>query len=242
MATSTRAKSHGEVRVEVEQAVLVEPSADGLADQLEGDGRQHQHDLPVHLEPADHVPDAAGQGREDKRREVPDGFLRAQLAQASAGKAAADRKGQRAPLRRDHRGHRREGADHGAGIGAGDQADEKRPLQRQVGRVVPQQDAGRDAGNERNAQRKGQDPAVQDAPALEDQDVAEPAIAHQHRGQQRHDGDLEHQGGDQELLGGEETGLHGRIVAGLSLQPLERADHDREPGSSRSARGLSFSP
>ncbi len=93
-----------------------------------------------------------GSAENDKRREVPDGFLRAQLAQAAAGKAAADGKRQRAPFRRDHGGHRGEGADHRAGVRPGDQADEKRPFQRQVRRVVAQQDAGGDAGNERNAE------------------------------------------------------------------------------------------
>ena len=195
-------------RVQVEQAVLVEPRADGLPNQLERDGGQDQHELPVHLEAADHVPDAARQRREGKGREVPDGFLRAQLAEPAAGKSAPDGEGQRAPFRHDHRGHRGQCADQRAGVRPGDEAHQKRPLERQIRRVVPQQDAGGHARDERNSQRKREDPAVQDAPALEDQNVAEPAIPHQHRSQQRHDGDLEHQRGDQELLGGQEARLH----------------------------------
>ena len=87
------------------------------------------------------LPDAAGQRREDERREVPDRFLRAQLAQAAAGEPAADGEGQRDPLAGDERGHRVSAADDGAGVRAGDQADEKRAFERQVGRVVAQQDA-----------------------------------------------------------------------------------------------------
>ena len=75
----------------------------------------------------------------------------------------------------DERRHRRQRPDDGAGVGAGDQADEKRALERQVGGVVAQQDAGGDAGVSGMPERERQDPAIQEAAALEDQDVAEPA-------------------------------------------------------------------
>ena len=49
------------------------------------------------------LPDARGQAGEDERREVPDRFLRTELAQAAAGEAAADREGQRDDLAVDER-------------------------------------------------------------------------------------------------------------------------------------------
>ena len=55
-----------------------------------------------------HLPGAPGQAGEDERREVPDGFLRTELAEAAAGEAAADGERQRDPLA----GAERRQADH----------------------------------------------------------------------------------------------------------------------------------
>ena len=48
--------------------------------------------------------------------------------------------------------------------------------------------------------------------ALEDQDVPEPPVPHQHRRQQGHDGQLEDERGQQDLVGGQESWLHGRTI------------------------------
>ena len=66
--------------------------ADRLPDQLEQHRRRHEHDLPIEREPAEQAPGGAVQLREEERREAPDFFLRADLAQAAAGKSAADRR------------------------------------------------------------------------------------------------------------------------------------------------------
>ena len=71
---------------------------DRLAQQFEHDRRQHQDDLPVELEAAEQLPGGAVELGDEERREVPDLFLGADLAQAAAGESAADSEGQRALL------------------------------------------------------------------------------------------------------------------------------------------------
>ena len=92
-------------------------------------------------------------------------------------------------------------------------------------RLPGKADPGGDTGDERNSQGKCENSAVQDAAALEDQDVAEPPVPDQHRGQQRHDGDLEHHGGDQELLGGQKTRFHVVTIVALGRRPSAFRDY-----------------
>ena len=80
-------------------------------------------------------------------------------------------------------------------------------LEGEVRGVVVEQQARRDAGRQRNAEGEHEDEAVEPAAALENQDVPEPVIARQHRGQDRHDGDLDDERREQELLRGQELGL-----------------------------------
>ena len=112
-----------------------------LAQQLEGHGREQEDDLPVHLEAPEQLPQAAWQAGEDERREVPDGFLGAQLAQPSAREAASDRERKRDELAGEQCGQGHRGAHDRAGIRAADEPDEKGALERQVCRVVMQQHA-----------------------------------------------------------------------------------------------------
>ena len=130
VASSTSAKIHRRRRAPGRTGGGAESRAPTrLAHELEADRREHQDDLPVHLQrrgPCCQM--RRGSAGEDERREVPDGFLRTQLAQAAAGEAAADRERQRAPLAGDQRRHRRQAADDGARVRAGDQAHEKRRL------------------------------------------------------------------------------------------------------------------
>ena len=118
-----------------------EARAERLPEQLEADRREQQDDLPVDLE-------ARGpccqtwrcRLGEDERREVPDRFLRAQLAQAAAGEAAADGERQRDALAGDERRH----ADHqpptiAPAYGPAMRPGEERAFERQVGGVVVQQ-------------------------------------------------------------------------------------------------------
>ena len=76
---------------------------------------------------------------EDEGRELPDGFLRAGLAEAAAGKAAADGEGQRDEFRvsRHQRAGRATIAPTSAPVyGPGDEAGEEGPFERQVGAVI----------------------------------------------------------------------------------------------------------
>ena len=54
--------------------------AETLPQQFEQHRREQQHDLPVDLHGAHHLPRPAMEPGEDERREVPDRFLRAELA------------------------------------------------------------------------------------------------------------------------------------------------------------------
>ena len=92
-------------RAVVEEARrLAEPVAQALPDDLEADRRGEQDHDPVDLEAPHQPPDVAVQVGEEQRREVPDRFLRADLAQAAAGEAAADGEGQGNPFAGDHGG------------------------------------------------------------------------------------------------------------------------------------------
>ena len=64
----------------------------------------------------------------------------------------------------------------------------------------PRRDAGRQG--DRKAERKHQ--PIGPCATLEDQDVAEAPVAHKHRRQRRHDGELDDERRQQDLLGGEE--------------------------------------
>ena len=134
---------------------------------------------------------------------MPDGFLRTQLAESTAGKAAPDGERQRDDLaveeRREagHRAYRR------AGVRPGDEAGEKSAFETEVRGVVVEEQPSRDAACQRHAERQSEDQAVGPIAAFEDQDVAEASVPDEHRRQGRHDGELHDQRREQHLLGGE---------------------------------------
>ena len=80
-------------------------------------------------------------GREDERREVPDRFLRTDLAKAAARETAADGEREGDPFPGKDGRHADHDADKRAGIRPGDQAGEKRAFERQVGGIVVEQQA-----------------------------------------------------------------------------------------------------
>ena len=199
--------------VQVEQPLaLAPPLAERLAQQLEADGGEEQHHLPVDLQAAQHVPRAAVEPREDEGREVPDGFLRAECAQAAAGEPAADRKGQCDDLAGDDRGRAHQDADGGPGVRPGNQPGQEWAFEREVGGPVVQQQAGDDAAGERHAEAEDEDQAIGPVAPLEDQDVPETPVAHQHRRQDGDDGELDHQRGQEHLGGGENGPLHVYLI------------------------------
>ena len=73
--------------------------------------------------------------------------------------------------------------------------------EREIRGVVVQEEPRCDASRERHAQRQGQDQAIAPPAPLENKDVPEAAVAHQHGGQRRHDGQLHHQRREKHLLG-----------------------------------------
>ncbi len=126
------------------------------------------------------------------------------LAQAAAGKPAADRKEQRDELARKQRGQGDHQADDGAGVGPGDQSSEERALERQVGGVVVEQQPRGDAGRQRHAEAERKQQALGPRAAFGDQNVTEAVIPHQDRGQCRDDRDLDDEGRQEELIGRQE--------------------------------------
>ncbi len=162
-----------------------------------GGGQQDDH--PVDLEPPHQPPDVAVQVGEEQRREVPDRFFGAELAQAAAGEPAADREGERNPFPGDGGGNAHHRADDRAGVGPGQQPGEERARQRQVRRLVVEQEARDDAGGQRQAEAGGKDQPLWPVPLLGQQDPPEPREPHQHRRQHGHDGQLGHKGRQQEL-------------------------------------------
>src|SRR3954463_11525725 len=95
-------------RGEIKDPLLAKVIAECLADDLEAGRRGEQDDAPIDLNPPDQPPDVTMQVGEEQRGEMPDRFLRTQLAKAAAGESATDREGQRDEFARDERGN----ADH----------------------------------------------------------------------------------------------------------------------------------
>ncbi len=138
---------------------------------------------------------------EEERREVPDRFRRADLAQAAAGEAAPDGEGQRAPFAGEDGGMPSMTPTMAPGVGAGEQSGEEGARQRQIGGVVVEQEPRDDPGGEREAQAGGENQPLRPVPLFGQQDPPEPRKPHQHRRQHRPDGELGHQREQQDLLG-----------------------------------------
>ena len=161
-------------------------------EQLERDRREQQHDLPVDLQRPEHLPDAAVAGSVKTNGE------KCQIAsfghssrRPPPAKPQPTAKGSaiNSPVTSGGRPTMR--ADGRAGVRAGDQAGEERAFERQVGGVVAEQQAGDDAGRQRDAEAEREGQPIGPGAALEDQDVPEPPVAHQHRRQRGHDGQLD---------------------------------------------------
>ena len=78
------------------------------------------------------------QAGEDKRRELPEHVLGAQLAEPAAGEPAADGEGQRDELAGEQRRDADHRADREAGVRAVDEAGEKRTFEREIAGLVAQ--------------------------------------------------------------------------------------------------------
>ena len=189
---------------------LVEPVAERLPDDLEPDRRGQQDHDPVDLEAPHQAPDVAVQVGEEQRREVPDRFLRADLAQAAAGEAAPDGEGQGDPFAGDDRRNAHHRADDGAGVGAGEQAGEERAGEREIGGVVVEEQARQHAERQGKAEAAGENQPFRPVPLLGQQDPPKPRKPHQHRRQHRHDGELRHQC-QEELLRRQQPVLMGHV-------------------------------
>ena len=131
---------------------------------------------------------------------MPDGFLRAQLPQPAAGEAAADGEGQGDELAVGERRQADQRSDHRACVRPGHESRHERALEAEIGGLVIEQQPRGDAGGQRHAEKQDEDDAVRPVAALEDQHVAKPAIPRQHRRQGRHDGQLDDERGQQDLL------------------------------------------
>ena len=135
---------------------------------------------------------------------MPDRFLRAELAQAAAGEAAADGEGQRDQLAGERAAARPTIAPTVApAYGPAMRPARNDAFERQVGGVVVEQQPRRDAGGERDAEAEREGQPVGPVAALEDQDVAEPPVPDQHRRQRGHDRELDDERREQHLLGGQ---------------------------------------
>ncbi len=161
------------------------------------------------------------QVNEDQRCELPNGLFGTCLAHPAAGKPCADGDENRDELASDERWDADQQSHRGAGIRPGDQPREKGPLKRQVRCVVVEEDPGDHARRQRQADGQGENQAVGPSAPLEDEDVPELPETSKHRGQHRHEGKLDDEGRQQELVGGEEPRLfeHRGIV-------LSWASHD----------------
>ena len=136
---------------------------------------------------------------------MPDGFRRADLAQAAAGETAADRKGQRAPLARGskQRWDAEQDPDDRARVRSGEQTREKCARERQVERLVIEEQARDDTDHQRKPETRGEDKALGPVALLGQQDAPEPRKPDQHRRQDGAHGEFRHQGVQENLLADE---------------------------------------
>src|SRR4029450_1367487 len=94
---------------------------------------------------------------EEKRRKVPDGFLRANLTQATTGESAADGKGKGDDFAGDERRNADQRSHDRAGVGTGQKPGQERPGERQIGGVVVDQNSRDERGRQSTADATGQD-------------------------------------------------------------------------------------
>ena len=181
-----------------EEAVVAR--AEQLADDLEADRREQQHDLPVHLQRPEHLPGAPVEAGEDERRELPEDILGAQLAEAAAGEPAADGERQGDEFLREERGDADHHPDGEPRVRAVDQARQKRAFEREIGGLVAQNETRHHAQRQQAAQAQGEGEPVGRRPLLEDQEVPKPAEPHQNRRRGRHHGQFHHQRREQHLV------------------------------------------
>src|SRR4051812_13886203 len=138
---------------------------------------------------------------EEERREVPDRFLRTNLAEPPACEATADGKRQGDEFTSDEWRDSDNRPDDRTGVGAGEEAGEKRSRERQVGRVVIDQQSRDDTGGQREPKARGKDEAFGPIPLFGEQNPAEPRKSHQHRRQHRDNRYLDDQRRQEELPG-----------------------------------------
>mgnify|MGYP003693997381 CR=1 FL=1 len=205
-------------------------------------GAQHQHDLPVHS--AAGAPSARCGGAAPRRRTarsarwLPSGTV---SRSAAAGKPAADGERQRAPLAGDERGADVSTADDGAGIRAGDRGRRgRRPRASDRPRRSCSRNAARRLPNvSGTAERQRQDDGRSwKARRSKIRMWRNRRIAHQHRGQQRHDGELEHQGREEELVRRRECGVPLLGIVARQDVMIERFRPGELDDSVRSSRAL----
>jgi hypothetical protein len=182
--------------------MAAEAMAERLIQYFQSDRRGQQDHDPVDLEPPHQAPDVAMQVDEEQRREMPDRFLGTQLAESSPGEAAANRERQRDPLAGDECGDAGHRPDDRAGVRSRQQPGEKGSREREVGRLVVQQHTRDNPGGERQAEAGGEDEPLGPVALFGQENAAEPGEPDEHRGEHRHDGQLYHQGREQNLLGG----------------------------------------
>ena len=206
------------LRIQEKQTLLVcaPPQADRLTNQLEADGRHQERELPIDLTRPQHLPDSRGKPGHDKRREMPDGFLRTEFAQAAAGEPAPHGKRQRDEFAVGERRNADHHADDGARVGAGHEAGEERAFERQVRGLVVEEEPDDDAQRERQPERQDERLPIGPVAALEDQNVPEAPVAHQHGGQGRHHRQFHDQCRDQHLPERKLCG-GGHLLTGLIL-------------------------
>ena len=140
---------------------------------------------------------------------LPEGFVQT-IRLTASGKPAADCEGERDELSGEQRRHGDGAAHDRARVRTRDQAEQEGAFEREIGGIVPQQHARDGAGRERKPHAEGENEAIAQVAALEDQDLPEAPVPHQHRRQQRHHRQLEDERRQQQLLRVEDFGLHGR--------------------------------
>ena len=100
------------------------------------------------------------QAGEDKRRELPEHVLGAQLAEPAAGEPAADGEGQRDELAREERRNADHRTDCEARVRAVDQAGQKCAFEREIAGLIPQEQARHHPQRQQAAEAQGEGEAV----------------------------------------------------------------------------------
>src|SRR5262249_33809648 len=105
-----------------------------------------------------------------------------EFPEATTRESASDREGQSDELAPKEWRQSHKKPDSGSRVRTGNQSSYERSFEREISRVIPQKQPGDHGDRQRNAEIKCEDEPVGPVSTLENENVTEAPVPHQHRG------------------------------------------------------------